>query len=156
MRTTSTLIKALLGAGAGAGALALTLIAGLEGKRNHAYLDVAGVPTICYGYTHGVKLGDTKTDAECQALLESEVAEIMQRLDRYVDVPLTEPQRASLASFVYNVGEGAFARSTLRKKLNAGDMAGACDELQRWVYAGGKVWQGLVKRRALERWLCQQ
>ena len=69
-------------------------------------------------------------------------------------VALPEPPRAALASFVYNVGEGNFARSTLLRKLNQGDLRGACHELSRWVYAGGRKLNGLVSRRATERELC--
>ncbi|TFU20914.1 lysozyme, partial [Proteus mirabilis] len=57
-------------------------------------------------------------------------------------------------SFAFNVGTTTFARSTLLKKLNAGDRAGACEEIKRWVYAGGKVWRGLVSRREAESVLC--
>ncbi|WP_406704873.1 glycoside hydrolase family protein, partial [Sodalis sp.] len=63
-------------------------------------------------------------------------------------------QKAALASFVYNVGGGAFSRSTLLKKLNTGDIPGACDEIRRWVYVDGRVWKGLVSRRNVERELC--
>lgn len=68
---------------------------------------------------------------------------------------MPETRRAALASFVYNVGEGQFSRSTLLRKLNAGDAREACAELSRWVYAGGRVLTGLVKRRAAERELCE-
>ena len=57
--------------------------------------------------------------------------------------------------FTYNVGSGAFASSTLLKKLNAGDVPGACKELQRWTYAGGKQWKGLITRREIEREVCE-
>jgi lysozyme len=69
-------------------------------------------------------------------------------------VPLNEYQRAALYSFTYNVGTEAFSKSTLLKKLNAGDQSGACDELRRWKLAGGKKWKGLIKRREIERSLC--
>ncbi|WP_256937108.1 glycoside hydrolase family protein, partial [Enterobacter chuandaensis] len=62
---------------------------------------------------------------------------------------------AALYSFTYNVGAGAFSRSTLLKKLNTGDVPGACIELQRWTYAGGKQWKGLITRREIEREVCE-
>ena len=75
-------------------------------------------------------------------------------VDRRAKVELPEPTRAALASFVYNVGAGNFARSTLLRKLNQGDLRGACHELSRWVYAGGKRLNGLVSRRATEKEIC--
>ncbi len=147
---------ALIAAGAGAVTIATVSVSDFEGRKNHAYLDVAGVPTVCDGFTRGVKLGDYKTNAECDALLQSELRDSFKTVERHVKVPLTEPTKAALASFVYNVGHGAFRSSTLLKKLNAGDRIGACNELKRWVYAGGKKWNGLIKRRDVENWLCLQ
>lgn len=75
-------------------------------------------------------------------------------VERYVTVQLTDLQKAALTLFVYNIGSGAFAHSTLLKKLNAGDMVSACNEMKRWKYNNGKVQKGLVDRRAVERELC--
>lgn len=147
---------ALIAAGAGTVTIATVAVSDFEGRKNHAYLDVAGVPTVCDGFTRGVKLGDYKTNAECDALLQSELRDSFKTVERHVKVPLTEPTKAALASFVYNVGPGAFRSSTLLKKLNSGDRIGACNELKRWVYAGGKKWNGLIKRRDVENWLCLQ
>lgn len=143
-------------AGASAITIATVLVGFFEGKKNDAYLDVVGVPTICYGETKNVRLGDYKTDKECEAMLHSELQKTMQTVDKLVQAPLKETQRAALASFVYNVGEGAFARSTLLKKLNQGDVVGACKELDKWVYAGGRKLKGLMTRREVEKWLCLQ
>lgn len=131
------------------------MVATFEGKRNHAYKDVVGIPTICYGSTQGVKMGDYKTDEECSLLLKSELEKRAKVIDRIVTVPITEPQKAALVSFMYNVGEGAFRGSTLLKKLNRGDYSGACSELKRWVYAGGKKWKGLITRRDIEEMMCR-
>lgn len=147
---------ALIAAGAGTVTIATVAVSDFEGRKNHAYLDVAGVPTVCDGFTRGVKLGDYKTNAECDALLQSELRDSFKTVERHVKVPLTEPTKAALASFVYNVGPGAFRSSTMLRKLNAGDRIGACNELKRWVYAGGKKWNGLIKRRDVENWLCLQ
>ena len=73
-----------------------------------------------------------------------------------VRAPLTDGQRAAFLSFAFNVGDDAFCRSTLVRKANAGDFDGACAELSRWIYAGGKQLPGLVKRRAAERQLCER
>lgn len=75
-------------------------------------------------------------------------------IDPLIKVRIPEPTRAALYSFTYNVGSGAFASSTLLKKLNSGDVPGACKELQRWTYAGGKQMKGLITRREIEREVC--
>lgn len=147
---------ALIAAGAGAVTIATVAVSDFEGRSNAAYRDVVGIPTICDGYTHGVNMGDYKTDAECDALLRKELQASFSVVDSAVKVPLSEQTKAALASFVYNVGPSAFRSSTLLKKLNADDRIGACNELKRWVYAGGKKWNGLIKRRDAENWLCLQ
>lgn len=134
--------------------LAVGSIIGWEGKSNKAYLDLVQVPTICYGTTYNVKLGDIKTDNECTKLLMDEVLRIDAIITRTVKVPLKDHERAALISWIYNVGEGSFYGSTLLKKLNRGDVTGACNELPKWVYADGKKLRGLVNRRADERLLC--
>ncbi|MEI7143212.1 lysozyme [Pectobacterium brasiliense] len=135
-------------------AIATVFIGFFEGKENAAYRDIAGVWTICYGHTGDVKAGDYKTDAECEALLQQDLKPAFNAIDRLVTVPLSELQRAALASFIYNVGTGEFERSTLLRKLNRGDLTGACNELRRWNKAAGQVWQGLTNRREAERVLC--
>ena len=92
--------------------------------------------------------------SKCTALLQQDLGEAFAVVDRRAKVELPEPTRAALASFVYNVGAGNFARSTLLRKLNRGDLRGACHELSRWVYAGGKRLNGLVSRRATEKEIC--
>jgi lysozyme len=72
-----------------------------------------------------------------------------------INHPLTDGQKAAFLSFAFNVGNGNFCGSTLVRKANAGDMRGACAELSRWVYAGGKELPGLVRRRAAERAMCE-
>lgn len=140
---------------AGALALAVPVVAHYEGNSRRAYRDPVGIPTICYGSTSGVHMGQTRSQAECDALLAAELGEAIATVDRLSKQPLPDTRRAALGSFVYNVGPGAFERSSLLRKLNAGDVAGACAELSRWVYAGGKRLTGLVKRRQAERELCE-
>jgi lysozyme len=135
-------------------ALALPLTAHHEGLRLRAYLDPVGIPTICYGETKGVALGQVKSKQECDDMLTARLGYFAYQVDKSVTVPMTAEMHAALASFAYNVGMGAFNKSTLLRKLNAGDYVGACNELPRWMFAGGKVWAGLVKRRAEERALC--
>lgn len=139
---------------AGAVSIATAVVSFYEGFEPTAYRDPVGIPTICYGHTATVRMGQTLSKAECMALLEADLGHAFSVVDRRAQVELPAPTRAALASFVYNVGEGSFARSTLLRKLNAGDLRGACNELSRWVYAGGRKLNGLVKRRATERDLC--
>ena len=132
-----------------------TLVAGFEGLRTIAYRDPVGIPTICYGHTAGVRLGQGATRAQCEALLGSELLRAHEQMLACVRVPLSPGQRSAFTSFSYNVGTDAFCRSTLARKLNAGDPAGACAELDRWVHARGIRLPGLVRRRAAERTLCE-
>lgn len=137
--------------------LSVGLVASLEGYSPTPYRDVAGILTECYGNTHGVKLGTVKTQEECQAILETEIGRIAQVLIK--DQPNHNPNTlASGISFVYNVGDGAYRKSTYRKKLLDGDFEGACYELNKWVYItskGVKVEsRGLKNRRAKEVELC--
>lgn len=151
MRTITKIGVPLVG---GALAIATPLISHFEGGRNAAYLDPVGIPTVCYGHTATARIGQTHTDAECIALLEQDLGAAFDAVDQHVDVALPPTRRAALASFTYNVGEGALQRSTLLRKLNAGDVVGACNELRRWVYAKGRKLAGLVRRRQAERELC--
>ncbi|EID8049440.1 lysozyme [Salmonella enterica] len=151
-------IKHLITGGAGAVAIAAALLGGhdgLEGRRYTPYRDVAGVLTVCDGHTgKDIIPGKRYTDAECDALLEKDLKRVKAQVDPLIKVSIPESERAAFYSFAYNVGTGAFARSTLLKKLNAGDHAGACNELKRWTYAGGRQWKGLVTRREIEREVC--
>lgn len=129
----------------------LALLMSFEGKENHAYLDVVQVPTICYGSTKGVQLGQYKNDEQCITLLKAEATGYVSAVLGSTSVPLTQGQLDALTSFTYNVGIGNYRGSTLRKKLNAGDYCGAAAEFPRWNRAGGKVLRGLSKRRAVEQ-----
>ncbi|EHZ8441696.1 lysozyme [Salmonella enterica] len=151
-------IKHLITGGAGAVAIAAALLGGhdgLEGRRYTPYRDVAGVLTVCDGHTgKDIIPGKRYTDSECDALLDKDLKRVKAQVDPLIKVSIPESERAAFYSFAYNVGTGAFARSTLLKKLNAGDHAGACNELKRWTYAGGRQWKGLVTRREIEREVC--
>jgi lysozyme len=157
-----TLRNKLVGAIVG-GSSAITIAAvmlgnadGLEGRRYYAYQDVVAVWTVCDGHTGSdVRRGHRYTDKECDALLQSDLRKVASAIDPLIKVRIPEPTRAALYSFAYNVGSGAFASSTLLKKLNTGDVPGACKELQRWTFAGGKQWKGLFTRREIEREVCE-
>lgn len=134
-------------------AIATAIIASSEGLRTVASRDPVGIPTICFGETRGVQMGDKKTVAECEALLAARIHEFHAGIDRCVTAPMSPQRRAAVVSFAYNVGISAACSSTFVRKLNAGDPT-ACDELRRWVYAKGIKLPGLVTRREEERALC--
>ncbi len=124
-----------------------------EGKRLVAYQDVAGIWTIGYGHTTAagiprVREGMRISDKEAEDILKKDLGKFEDRVTRLVKVPLTDNQFAVLVSFDFNTG--ALHKSTLLKKLNAGDYDAVPAELMKWVNAGGKRVQGLVNRRAAE------
>lgn len=121
-----------------------------EGLKKTAYVDPVGVVTVCAGHTATAKLGQTLTKQQCAELLKQDVIHAERAVKRLVKVPLTQNQFDALVSFVFNVGEGNFAKSTLLRRINANDCWGAAQEFNRWVYAGGRVLPGLVQRRASE------
>lgn len=135
-------------------AVAVAAICGFEGYREYAYKDVAGVPTIGYGTTKGVKMGDKTTRQEAKAFLVRDASGMAKQMQTLIKVPLYQHEWDSLLSFSYNVGIGNFRSSTLLKKLNQGDYAGACGQLKRWTYAGGRKVRGLVNRREAEYRMC--
>jgi len=140
---------------AGAVSIAAVLITDQEGVKYKAYLDPIGIPTVCAGVTGpDVVMGKTYTKQECDTLLYKHMQPAIKAVNESVKVRLNDYQKASLYSFTYNVGTSAFRSSTLLKKLNRNDIPGACDELRRWTYAGGKQWKGLITRREVERQLC--
>jgi lysozyme len=134
-----------------ASATLIAFIAGYEGLRTQAYLDPVGIPTICYGSTRGVELGQRATKAQCDQLLKNEAGEFGEAVLKLVKVPINQNQFDALTSFAFNVGIGAFSKSTLLKKLNAGDYYGAANQFNRWTYSKGRKLPGLVTRRAAER-----
>ena len=151
----SSRAKLIAKIGAAAAALVIPTVAYYEGKVNRVYADPIGVLTICNGHTRPeLRKGQTFTDEQCLAQLEADLVKHMDALD-CVKRPMSDGQKAAFLSFAFNVGNGAFCGSTLVKKANAGDMRGACAELSRWTYAGGKFYQGLANRRAAERKLCE-
>ncbi|EOV2303028.1 TPA: lysozyme [Yersinia enterocolitica] len=156
MKMSPALRNKIIGASAaGALAMAAVLIPSLEGVEHKPYQDVIGVWTVCYGHTgKDIMLGKIYTEAECRALLDKDLRTTAAQIDPYIKKPIPDTTRAALYSFAYNVGAGNFKTSTLLHRINQGDTAGACDQLRRWTYAGGKPWKGLQNRREIERELC--
>lgn len=123
-----------------------------EGFDNNAYWDATGrVWTIGWGRTWQVVQGDRTTREAEHEWLVNYLNELRDQVRGLVKVELTELQEEALISFIFNVGLGAFAASTLLRKLNLGDHKGAAREFDRWVHSGDVVLRGLVSRRAEER-----
>lgn len=134
-------------------AAGLALVKQWEGCELVSYKDVAGVWTIGYGHTSSagipyVKPGMRINAVEAEEILKSDLRKFEERVERLVKVPLTDNQFAVLVSFDFNTG--ALHKSTLLKKLNAGDYDAVPGELMKWVNAGGKKVKGLVNRRSAE------
>lgn len=132
----------------------LDLIKRFEGFSPTVYICPAGYPTI--GYGHLVR--DLEQDRYQQGITEQEAEDLLRRdvkvaeraLLRLIDVPLTDGQYDALVSFTFNLGAGALQRSTLRRKVNREEHADVPAQLMRWVWAGGRRLQGLIRRREAE------
>ncbi|HBE6752504.1 TPA: lysozyme [Escherichia coli] len=134
----------------------IALIKQFEGCKLTAYQDSVGVWTIGYGWTQPVdgkpiRAGMTIKQETAERLLKTGLVSYESDVSRLVKVGLTQGQFDALVSFTYNLGARSLSSSTLLRKLNAGDYAGAADEFLRWNKAGGKVLNGLTRRREAER-----
>lgn len=134
----------------------IALIKQFEGCKLTAYQDSIGVWTIGYGWTKPVdgkpiRAGMTIKQETAERLLKTGLVSYENDVSRLVKVDLTQGQFDALVSFTYNLGARSLSTSTLLRKLNAGDYAGAADEFLRWNKAGGKVLNGLTRRREAER-----
>ena len=137
----------------------LELIKDFEGFSSTSYLDVVNIPTIGWGntfYEDGtkVKLGDQISKTDALKLLEVVAnRDFADKIFPSIKVKVTQSQFDSMVSLAYNIGAGAFLKSTLLKKVNAGDFAGASEEFLRWNKANGKEVLGLTRRREREKQL---
>lgn len=134
----------------------IALIKQFEGCKLTAYQDSVGVWTIGYGWTQPVdgkpiRSGMTIKQETAERLLKTGLVSYESDVSRLVKVGVTQGQFDALVSFTYNLGARSLSTSTLLRKLNAGDYAGAADEFLRWNKAGGKVINGLTRRREAER-----
>jgi len=139
----SAAMLALLASGATAPILFDQFVSEKEGNVLVAVVDPGGIWSICHGVTviDGKRLvkGQTATEAQCKKVNAIERDKALAWVDRNIKVPLTEPQKVGIASFCpYNIGPGKCFPSTFYKKLNAGDRKGACAEIKRWIFDGGK------------------
>ncbi len=162
----SAAVMALVAAGAPGYMIAKQYLSEKEGLELVAYQDGARVWTICQGKTDGVKPKDTATRAECDAWFSGEIGRRFVAVDALIKVPLSEPARAGIVSFCFNVGMAGCRGSTLIKAINAGHLQYGCDSMLWWKYItrDGKkydcfadtqgICSGLKDRRFGEHALC--
>ena len=127
------------------------LIKEFEGLRLTAYLCPAGVWTIGYGHTKGVKRGMKIDQAQADRLLDIDLIDVARSIRQLVKVYINDNQAQALVSFVFNIGSGAFEKSTLLRKINNRDFLAASLEFRKWVYAKGTKLPGLIRRRKAEK-----
>ncbi len=137
------------------GGLGLSQLQEHEGRVNQTYIDPVGIPTVCYGHTgRFAKRGAAYTNSECQTILTEDLQSHDKAMHKCIRVPLTRGQHDALLSFTFNVGPTKACRSTMFRKLNAGDYSGASREFNKWTYGNvrGRMVRlpGLVRRRADE------
>lgn len=134
----------------------LDLLKRWEGCRLKSYKDSAGIWTVGYGLTSAAGIipvteGLTITQAQADDYLARALVKYEQAVERAITRPMTQPQFDAMTSLCYNIGPGAFAASTVVRRFNAEDIAGAGEAFLMWTKAGGKELQGLVNRRHDER-----
>lgn len=135
----------------------LRMIQNFEGLRLRAYIDAAGVLTIGYGHIGpDVKPNMVITKEEAADLLCRDLKRFEEGVQNALTRAVNPNQFDALVSLAYNIGLGAFKKSTLLHLLNAGDEAGAAQQFERWTRVGRQVLKGLVKRRAAERALFEK
>jgi lysozyme len=134
----------------------------LEGYRTvvvHERIDPPGVYTVCAGITNydmpELKIGQRFTEAQCNTALAKAVPKYIAQVNKCIHVELANKDTAlAMVLFVYNVGQGNLCKSSVARKINAGDLKGGCNALMAWDMADGKHLKGLRNRRAIERDLC--
>lgn len=138
----------------GAAAIAATLFMPFEGLHLRANLDPIAIREICWGHTKGVTINMVVPESTCIVYLGEDTKAAEKEVDADTDTPMTDKTKAAFISFVYNMGGVKFRGSTMLRMLRAGDISGACNQLTRWVYAGGVRLNGLIRRRESEKALC--
>jgi lysozyme len=129
----------------------LKFIARNEGLKLEAYRDGGGVPTIGYGHTVRVSMGDKCTEDEALQMLREDVEGAEAAVNKYVTIELLQNEFDALVDFVFNLGAHAFANSTLLNRLNSSDRLGAAAEFRRWRFDNHVEVPGLLARRMRER-----
>lgn len=152
--------KIAVAGGASAAVIALALaVAGLkpdEGKRNYTYLDIANLPTDCYGHLDRTsKVGSYHSDAECEALLSKDAKAALQHVKACAPTLDNRPyQLAATTRLAFNIGWPKFCSSTIAKKFNAGNFKAACQGFPAWKFVNGKPVVAIENRRKREMAQC--
>lgn len=163
MTKLSTKVLALVAAGASALTIATQFLHEREGFSLKPYRDGKGIWTNCMGNTHGVDPNRVMTEEECAEIDARNLQDAEDIVNQMVQIPLSEPAKAAVISFcAYNIGPTKCAPSTFMRKMNVGDIKGACAEIPKWIKDGGKDCRirsnncfGQVDRRTMERELCE-
>jgi lysozyme len=131
-------------------------VGGFEGLSCTAYPDrlAHNLPTVCYGETEGVKLGDHYTKEQCRDMLAAKLPRYWSEIAACIRVPVSDNEKVAYTSFSYNVGTGAFCKSKMAHNLNLGHHKEACAGLLAYDHASGRKVAGLTRRREAERKLC--
>lgn len=130
----------------------IDLIKSFEGCKLRAYQDSVGIWTIGVGHTGpDVCAGVTVSDQEAISLLQMDLHEAEEAVERLVTAPLNQNEFDALVSFTFNLGEGNLKKSTLLKYLNQMRYEDAANEFPRWNRAGGQILPGLTRRREAEK-----
>lgn len=153
-------LRTIAGALTVAGTLAVGTVAVYEspgGKPNlTAYRDVVGIPTACFGETLGIRMGMKFTKAECEKMFVVRLDEFANAVEKCAPrvAELSDRTYVQFVSLAYNIGTGGFCKSTVKRRIQAGDFRGACEAILMWDKAGGRKIKGLTKRRQAERADC--
>ena len=148
-------LLAVVGAVAAAALLAFT--PAQEGRVLKTYRDIGGVLTYCDGATENAQAGKLYTPAECNAQLDRDLERHAAGIAKCLPMDrLTDGQKVAFVDAAFNIGVPAFCGSSMARRANAGDMAGACDALLLWNRSGGREVAGLTRRRERERELCRR
>jgi lysozyme len=143
--------------GAAAAATLLLFTPAQEGRVLKTYRDIGGVLTYCDGAIENAQAGKTYTSAECDAQLDRDLERHAAGIAKCLPMErLTDGQKVAFVDAAFNIGVSAFCGSSMARRANAGDMAGACDALLLWNRAGGREAAGLTRRRERERELCRR
>jgi lysozyme len=129
----------------------IALTKSFEGLHLTAYQDCTGIWTIGYGHTGPtISAGQTITEPEAESFLRADLADAIACVNHAVQSVISQNQFDAMVDFCFNTGRGNFLQSTLLRKVNRGDFPGAVSQFGLWVYAGGEVVAGLVRRRKAE------
>jgi lysozyme len=135
-------------------AIVAVLAPSFEGLRHTVYRDSVGVPTYCIGETKHPRYGHVYSTQECTSIFEGRIVEFANGVENCTTVDMSPKREAAMIDLAYNIGVRGYCHSTVVRKLNAGDVRGACDALLGYNHAGGITFPGLTRRREAERKLC--